>query len=656
MSVETPVAEASAPASVPSSAATRAPYFTWSLIVLLLLIFGAELLLNLGPADNSLGPTAQTLYLIGAVSRATVLGQGQWWRIFTAPLLHANLLHVLFNCLAFFLVGRRLEPRIGWQWMAAVFAVSAVTGALTSMALNPPEVVGVGASGGIVGVFVVAIFAGTRMPSGRDQTRLMSQATYGLMSAVLPFLHSGSSAAGTLVDYAAHIGGAAGGLLVVGLLVRVWPRSAEQPGQQRVALGIGTAYFGATALSAVAVAAIYSEFLQLDPNLPSNSADLISQANQLVQRYPHDPRIILAQGADLFQKHDLANAEATFRRGLAEGRIIHDLLPGAEAVLQAELAAALHDENKIDEAKAVAAPACPALSAQMLALMQKAELCPKSMVAKRTVEPDTAANDDTNSQAAALQHSPNTGTVDVSGTAPAKQPVDADDASARLSDALAKLRNGDVKAAQAELQMAFAAISDPQGPPTSPVVANNVQALLAVTTYVGGDDTRARNLAAPICGFERQGFYAKLLTDDKLCPPGTAKPVASDAATGEERAAAALPPTTAQTPTAPAPQLARPAAAVTYPDAPSRLLDQARAQLSAGAVGDAKATLHDAIAAEESAGNTAPAVRANIEALLAVALHLDGADAPARDLGQSVCPVETTGLYAKLLRDDKLCP
>jgi hypothetical protein len=272
---------------------------------------------------------------------------------------------------------------------------------------------------------------------------------------------------------------------------------------------ITSAYLAAAALSIVPIANLYGEYVQFDRDMPQGTtAEFVAKADELIQQYPHDPRVLYGEAIRLRQKGDRAGAEADVETALGETDLLRDYLPALKPFLQAELAALLFDDHKIDEAKDMAAPACPLLPAQIVAVLQKPGLCP----------------------------------------------------------------------------------------PTPSV--------------------------------------ALATTQDKR--PGAAQTAA--ALTGRT------------------PQGASPAAAVVYPDAPSRMLDRARAQLSTGAIGDAKATLHNALAAEELAGNTAPTVRANIEALLAVTLYVDGADAAAHDLAQSVCPEETTGLYAKLLKDDKLCP
>ena len=54
------------------------------------------------------------------------LASGEWWRLFSAPLLHGGPIHIALNGVALFFAGVVLENVIGRAWFAAVFAVSGV--------------------------------------------------------------------------------------------------------------------------------------------------------------------------------------------------------------------------------------------------------------------------------------------------------------------------------------------------------------------------------------------------------------------------------------------------------------------------------------------------------------------------------------------------
>ena len=143
----------------------RRPVLTHGLLGVIAAIFACELLFPVEPAAGFLDPGVHTLAALGALDRNSVFEQGEWWRLFSAPFLHGGFLHVLFNGFALFLAGMILERVIGHAWFAAIFAVSAVCGSLISLSINPANVVSVGASGAIMGLFAATLVAAHRFPA-----------------------------------------------------------------------------------------------------------------------------------------------------------------------------------------------------------------------------------------------------------------------------------------------------------------------------------------------------------------------------------------------------------------------------------------------------------------------------------------------------------
>ena len=76
------------------------PYLTFGLIGLLALIFLAELRFGIDSPTSEFEPSIRTLIAFGGLQYLLTIDQGQWYRIFSGPLLHANLSHVLFNGVA----------------------------------------------------------------------------------------------------------------------------------------------------------------------------------------------------------------------------------------------------------------------------------------------------------------------------------------------------------------------------------------------------------------------------------------------------------------------------------------------------------------------------------------------------------------------------
>ena len=68
--------------------------------------------------------------------------------------------------LALWRAGILLERLIGWRRFTVLFCVSAIGGSAASLLINPDNMLGVGASGGIIGLFAAVIVANFHFPSG----------------------------------------------------------------------------------------------------------------------------------------------------------------------------------------------------------------------------------------------------------------------------------------------------------------------------------------------------------------------------------------------------------------------------------------------------------------------------------------------------------
>ena len=97
-----------------------------------------------------------TLHRLGALDFFAVISKGEFWRLFTALFLHYNLLHLVFNLFALYVLGPPLERTIGAVRFAACYLIAGVgsTGGVVLLTLlkivRPAELVG--ASGCIMGI------------------------------------------------------------------------------------------------------------------------------------------------------------------------------------------------------------------------------------------------------------------------------------------------------------------------------------------------------------------------------------------------------------------------------------------------------------------------------------------------------------------------
>lgn len=85
------------------------------------------------------------------------LRRGEVWTLVTYTLLHANILHLLFNALGLFLLGRELLPLLGGGRFLAVFVASAVSGAGVWLGVQYFHGGGalLGASGAVMALFIL---------------------------------------------------------------------------------------------------------------------------------------------------------------------------------------------------------------------------------------------------------------------------------------------------------------------------------------------------------------------------------------------------------------------------------------------------------------------------------------------------------------------
>lgn len=75
------------------------------------------------------------------------------WTVVTYMFLHGDFMHLLFNMLALFFFGPRVEQRILSRPFAILYFLSGITGALLSVIFSPGSPI-IGASGGVFGVML----------------------------------------------------------------------------------------------------------------------------------------------------------------------------------------------------------------------------------------------------------------------------------------------------------------------------------------------------------------------------------------------------------------------------------------------------------------------------------------------------------------------
>lgn len=134
---------------------------------------------------------------------------GEWWRLLTAPFLHAGLWHVGLNMLALWILGGLLEPLLGRWRFVSVYLVSALAGAVASYSLTNPGIISVGASGAVFGLLGATIVALRRLD--RDVSGVL--VLLGI-NVVLGFVLPN-------IDWRAHLGGLLAGMVLTATMVAV---------------------------------------------------------------------------------------------------------------------------------------------------------------------------------------------------------------------------------------------------------------------------------------------------------------------------------------------------------------------------------------------------------------------------------------------------
>lgn len=85
---------------------------------------------------------------------------GQYYRLFTAAFLHADIFHLLFNCYALYIIGSQVESYLGKFKYIVIYIISIFSSSLLSMLFAGGNYFSVGASGAIFGLMGALLYFG----------------------------------------------------------------------------------------------------------------------------------------------------------------------------------------------------------------------------------------------------------------------------------------------------------------------------------------------------------------------------------------------------------------------------------------------------------------------------------------------------------------
>jgi membrane associated rhomboid family serine protease len=163
----------------------------------------------------------QEKFWLWAGNSADTIKEGEWWRVFTALFLHANLLHLGMNGAGLWLFGSAVEKSFGrWRFLL-IFLLAGALGNLASASMARYDLA-VGASGGIFGVIGAYAVAVSRLRSPLYHTLRRRLLLFLALMVAVDF------SIGWLepqIDNVAHVGGFAAGIV---LALIVFPRSIRE--------------------------------------------------------------------------------------------------------------------------------------------------------------------------------------------------------------------------------------------------------------------------------------------------------------------------------------------------------------------------------------------------------------------------------------------
>jgi membrane associated rhomboid family serine protease len=182
---------------------SSAPVVTWTIIVVCVVVYIAQILSN--------GPLTAALFY------APALTEWQPWRMLTALFVHdpSNFLHPLLNLLSLYFIGPPLELALGrWRFLA-LYLLSGFGGSVAVLLLAPTTGV-VGASGAIFGL-LGAFFLIQRRLGGNSVQIIFVIGVNLLLGFIIP-----------RIAWEAHIGGLVVGGIVGLVFLRTRPAAKRK--------------------------------------------------------------------------------------------------------------------------------------------------------------------------------------------------------------------------------------------------------------------------------------------------------------------------------------------------------------------------------------------------------------------------------------------
>lgn len=295
---------------------------TWGLLALLGAFFALEYVAGVGAREGA-SPSLDTLDALGGLG-PTALRDGEPFRLVTCTFLHVDPVHLFMNGIALVMAGVLVERTLGAARFIVLYLLGGLGGSLVSLALNRGDMISVGASGAVLGVFGAGLVLAELYPAA-ERPQLRVQLARVLVPSLLPML----GGRGEHVDFGAHLGGAVTGALVGAAMLSeirgasaraerprvVWPRVAAAVG----ALGVAFAFALVATRGYPRVAALASVLRTVVPNaeLPVQGQPSEETYARWVKEYPDDPRVLAWQAGKALERSDREAFDAAMTKGRA---------------------------------------------------------------------------------------------------------------------------------------------------------------------------------------------------------------------------------------------------------------------------------------------------------------------------------------------------
>jgi GlpG protein len=206
-----PVPPADHPDASPATTAARAKLSAYPWVTSLAVLACIAVFIGLWTAHDPASP--ESLYRWGYAPATAVWG-GAHWALLTSVFVHLALWHLAFNVFWLWVLGIRLERRIGSLQFLAFFLASALVSSSCQLAVSDDT--GIGASGVVYALFGFMWLARDRFPEFRQ---VVDQRIATFFVAALVACLVASYLTAWQVGNAAHISGMAFGCLVAASFV-----------------------------------------------------------------------------------------------------------------------------------------------------------------------------------------------------------------------------------------------------------------------------------------------------------------------------------------------------------------------------------------------------------------------------------------------------